>query len=158
MTEYIPSFIISSLIFQALLQRLNAAKATRDLARERLIKDYQSQMLFGCSVSAAHPVEKKKRSPYTVSFSPKFTSASELSELPQCGKRTRPASAVVHGSRPMSGKVHAHVRPISATAARSRPLSATNRNKRPLSAKVVGTFTKETSPGQPSRPAWEDKW
>ena len=140
---------------QALLQRLNAAKATSDLAREKLIKDYQSQMLFGCSVAAAHPIEKKKKSPYTVSFSPKFTSANEPCELPKCGKRTRPASAVVHGSRPMSGKIAA-VRPISATVARStRPLSA---SKRPLSAKVVGTITKETSPSQQSRPAWEDKW
>ena len=48
-----------------MLKRLESAKATRTLQRDRLLKEYGNQTLFGVSIAAAHPTLKKKPlSPY----------------------------------------------------------------------------------------------
>lgn len=103
---------------QALLQRLQQTKATRPVQRERLMHDYNSAMIYGYSVAAAHDQIIKsppRQSPYGSSSALSGPHTSSQSSLPPSerakssvgaspGKRSRPVSATSTKSTPPSFK------------------------------------------------------
>ena len=107
-----------------MLKRLQTTRATKDLRRDALMTDYQSQMIAGHSVAACHPAPKRKlKSPYEPSPSSmagtgrsksqaSFRSdTASMSSMGSAGRRSRPTSAKSNASvasttrsRPQSGK------------------------------------------------------
>ncbi len=121
-----------------MLKRIQSARPCRDVARDDLLRDYNNQILFGCSVAAAHPIQRHASSPYEAAYSSRFEGlkgSSSVSAAAGTVGRTRPQSAQVRGTRPLSATQAAH-------------------KKRPVSAKTG----KGTTSGYGSKPAWESGW
>ena len=111
-----------------MLKRLQTTRATRNLRRDDLMTDYNSQMIAGQSVAACHPAPKRTlRSPYEPSPSSmggasrsrsatSFRSdTGSMASISTGGRRSRPTSAKsttsvadTTRSRPQSGKKNMH--------------------------------------------------
>ncbi len=133
-----------------MLKRLESAKATTGLRKDKLHDDFNNHMIAGVPLGSMHPIESKKRSFRTPS--PYDDTLSRGSGTYSKGSMMSDTSSVLSGStlkstggrqRPQSAKVNQVTRPLS------------GKKTRPLSAKS-STTTK--SDFISNRPDWEAGW
>ena len=126
---------------QAMLKRLENAKATTYLRKDKLLNDFNNHKMAGIPVGTVHPLERKKRG---------FRTSSPYGE---CGTRSRSSvmsdTSSIRSSSTWKSSVDGRpARPQSAkVSSTQRPLSG-KKTRRPQSAKMTTS----------SRPEWESGW
>ena len=123
-----------------MLKRLENAKATTTLSKDKLIHDFNNHTMAGVSMGTIHPLERKKKrglrspSPYDDTGRSRSSMMSDTSSL----KSSSTWKSSVDGRlmRPQSAKVGSNQRPQS------------GKKTRPQSAKMTTS----------SRPEWESGW
>ena len=128
--------------FQAMLKRLQSAKPTKDLQRDKLLTSYNSHMIAGVAMSDSHPQAGggKMRSPYSgasagvTNRSTKTDPGGELGINGGAG-----GGAAKHRTRPSSAK-------------------STASSVRPSSAKSSVSTASAARQHRYTRPKWEDGW
>ncbi len=121
-----------SCLFQAMLKRLEGAKATTTLRKDKLLNEFNNQRMAGVPMGAVHPLARGRRS------SAGLRSPSPYGDQPRSRSGMSDVSSVRSGST-------AGGRPQSAKSVQ-RPQSG--KRSRPQSAKMVPS----------SRPDWESGW
>ncbi len=140
-----PEGLTNLFVFQAMLKRLENAKATTTLRKDKLLNEYNNQKLAGVSMGAVHPLERRKKRTGFRSPSPYGLTASDTASIRSTSTlrstSTRMSTDYEDGGggrRPQSAK----------STGDARPLSAKKTQQRPRSAKLAPA----------SRPDWESGW
>ena len=132
--------IILVMFLQAMLKRLENAKATTSLRKDKLINDFNNHKMAGISMGTVHPLERKKRGFRTPSPYGDYGTRSRSSMMSDTSSirssSTWKSSADGRPARPQSAKLSSTQRPLS------------GKKTRPQSAKMTTS----------SRPEWESGW
>ena len=122
-----------------MLKRLEGAKATTTLTKDKLLNDFNNHTMAGVTMGTVHPLERKKKgyrspSPYSEYARSKSSMMSDTSSLKSSS--TWKSSVDSRSMRPQSAKVTSNQRPLS------------GKKTRPQSAKMANS----------TRAEWESGW